>query len=134
MVTHTIFPSSSTTTDLGGVLVRIPGALAGAIPAVPAGIVVISASVDGEIDDAVTGDLTRLGYIVVGTHPRRGPGPHPAVDLLVPPRAQLACPVWFQDLTTLSSRAFSLDHGPVRLVLADELALHARRGRSRLRH
>lgn len=66
-------------------------------------------------------DLATRGYRVVGVATRVGP----YVDVLVPLSLQASEPTWWESLIRRAERVFDLRLGPVRLVLAEELELHA---------
>ncbi|HEX9887965.1 MAG TPA: hypothetical protein VGA69_00685 [Nitriliruptorales bacterium] len=72
-------------------------------------------------------DLVSRGYRIAGIVQVAGqPDGAAYVDLLVPDALAQAHPGWWRTLVELSERTFALAHGPVRLLFADELTLHAR--------
>lgn len=69
-------------------------------------------------------DLVASGYRLVGVVPAPLDGAR-YVDVLVPRTVLASEPEWWRSLLEVADRAFDLQHGPVRNVLAGVLASHA---------
>jgi hypothetical protein len=70
-------------------------------------------------------ELMSRGYRLVGVAAEHRPI-GPTVDVLVPAGLREAEPQWWRQLAPLAERVFDLRMGPVRLVLAAEIAVHVR--------
>ena len=118
------FPGSS----VPPLLLRIPVASprwAETIPPTPTGVSVTvafsSADVEAEHGDA----LALLGYRSVGLIPSDGDVPPPTVDLLLTRSACDRWPLWRDQLMNAGGRVWDLGFGPVAMMLAPAVAVHA---------
>lgn len=113
----------------GAVLVRLPAdhRWAEVLPAAPGPVTVTVGHPDLLGDDAAALEraLDPRGYRIVGVASAARPI-GAVVDLLVPRELRESHPAWWAALGRDAERIFDLDLGPVRLVLAAELALHER--------
>lgn len=110
----------------GAVLVRVPASgpgWAGRLPTAPDGTVLTVSLGDPVLRQVPVDDLIAGGYRLVGGDAAPAwAGEH--VDVLVPAAVREGHPAWFARLQGLARRVFDLRMGPVRAVLADELAWH----------
>lgn len=112
----------------GSVLVRIPAhdrGWARALPTSP-GFEPLTVTVGHPDLLPVPGDdLVAAGYRVVGVASEHRPIGF-TVDVLVPADLREDHPRWWAEMLARAERVFDLRLGPVQVVLAAELALHAR--------
>ena len=108
-------------------LVRVPATdsdWVSRIPPVPGGCTVTVSCGDAALAAAPADDLVAHGLRIAGIL-TRGPVGGGFVDLLVPGALIRAHPSWWRELRSVAERTFSLAHGPVQVVFADVLAIHA---------
>lgn len=123
----TVRPSSTATTGPAtgpAVLVRLAAAdrrWVEHLPAVPGDRALTVSVGRPELLPVPAEDLASRGYRVVGVSHRVGS----YVDVLVPLSFQTSEPIWWESLVRRAERVFDLRLGPVRLVLAEDLQLHA---------
>lgn len=94
------------------------------IPPVPGGATITVSCGDAGLAAAPADDLVAHGLRIAGVL-TRGPVGGGFVDLLVPGALIRAHPSWWRELRNVAERTFSLAHGPVQVVFADVLAIHA---------
>lgn len=94
------------------------------IPPVPGGSTITVSCGDAALAAAPADDLVAHGLRIAGVL-TRGPIGGGFVDLLVPGALIRAHPSWWRELRNVAERTFSLAHGPVQVVFADVLAIHA---------
>lgn len=113
----------------GSLLVRVAAAgpaWIASVPALPRGAAtVVSATVsDAALAEIPADELVARGYRLAGVVPAPLDLAGDAVDLLVPAALRETHPDWWAALLACADRAFDLDLGPVRVLLAPSLAAH----------
>lgn len=110
----------------GDVLVRVrvrDRNWAASLPAVPAGEPLTVSVGDPTLLPTPADDLVAGGYRIVGVASERASIGR-SVDVLVPAALRHSYPGWWQRFAPLAERVFDLRLGPVRRILAGQLALH----------
>jgi hypothetical protein len=116
----------------GALLVRLPASGPGWITSVPAlprdaGAVVTATVSHPSLARVPTDELVARGYRIAGIVPGPLDLTGDAVDLLIPAELREHQPAWWSELAGRAERAFDLDLGPVRVLLAPSLAAHLER-------
>jgi hypothetical protein len=110
----------------GDVLVRLPAfdrSWPSGIPAVPSGWTLTVTLGHPRLVPVDADQLVTAGYRIVGAAVEHRPIGL-VIDVLVPRALRLAAPDWWDEVHARAERVFDLRLGPVRSVLAAELALH----------
>lgn len=107
----------------GSVLLRLHAEDASWIDRLPAAPTAVTVTVDRRrLADVPVDELVAKGYRIAGIVASGDDAP--GVDLLVPAATQASDPAWWTDVLRAADRAYDLDMGPARLLLAERLRVH----------